>query len=220
MTAKTAPTWTRARLERVMRLRFGETPRGAVNTTAAAAELGVSAGTVRRWLNAPSGRSLAHIPAPRLEQLIALLLPAEETLRREAQQAQYAEQALQQCRAGLVNRAWEQQRWLERHAIVIIESPATAGQRLKIHQLAITRAEPAKLEELQKRGRVIEQRTLATRFHATIASQQILEELLPWRFQAQAQQVKQGFTKAWLTDAPAAQLARAARRAAARFPLN
>lgn len=196
------PTWTRARLERVMCLRFGFAGDGRPDTMAAAAAMGVSRRTVQRWLHAHHGRSPAHIPPKRLESLISLLLPSEETRTKEEQQSRYAMKAI----SGLhlprkmgIKPAWERQRWLEPHLVVVLEIKV---ERLRIRQLAIGRADPGKLTELKRRGRIVDQVEVPTRFHATVLAHKVLTELGPWRFQARQDQVVQGPTQAWLADAP------------------
>lgn len=204
-----SPTWTKARLERVMCLRFGFAPDGrSPDTASTAAVMGVSRRTVQRWLHAAHGRSLAHIPRRRLDQLIELLLPTAETRAREAQQSRYAQRAI----SGLtlprkmgVLPAWERQRWLEPHLVVVLD---VRVRQLRIRQLAIARNEPDKLHELRRRGQVGDQAQVPTRFHATVLVQRVLDEMAPWRFQAQPGQVGQGFTQAWMGDAPATQLSR------------
>ena len=69
MSSRAGPRWTRARLERVMRLRFGTNRRGHADTAAAAAALGVSQRTVQRWLQGAHGRSRAHLPPAALPSL-------------------------------------------------------------------------------------------------------------------------------------------------------
>lgn len=196
------PTWTRARLERVMSLRFGFAPGGGANTAAAAAAMGVSRRTVQRWLHAKHGRSLAHIPPKRLEQLRILLLPNEATLAKEDQQARYAARAIDGLhlpRKMGVKPAWERQRWLEQHLVVVLEIKV---QRLRIRQLAIGRSSLKKLDEFKRRGTIVDQVEVPTRFHATLLMHKVLSELAPWRFQAGEEQVVQGFTQAWVGDAP------------------
>ncbi len=200
------PLWTKARLERVMRLRFGTTAAGAVDTRMAAVAMGVSQRTVQRWLHARHGRSLAQIPPRRLEQLIELLLPSEKTRRGEAQAARYAERALQALhlpRKMGVLPAWEKQRWLEPHLVAVLEVKL---DDLRIRQLAIGRVSASKTDELRRRGTIIDHAVVPTRFHATLASHRVLTELAPWRFRAGTDQVVQGYTQAWLADAPSTHL--------------
>ena len=204
-----APTWTRARLERVMCLRFGFAHTGTAPDTARAAEaLGVSRRTVQRWLHASHGRSLAHIPPRRVAQLVELLLPSAETRAREAQQARYAQQAIDGLhlpRKMGIKPAWEKQRWLTPHLVVVLEIPV---RHLRIRQLSIARAEDQRIAELHRRGRIVDQTEVATRFHATLLAHRVLTEIEPWRFHALPHQARQGFTQAWLNDAPATHLSR------------
>lgn len=204
-----APTWTRARLERVMSLRFGRALDGrSPDTAAAAAAMGVSRRTVQRWLQAKHGRSLAHIPARRQAQLIELLMPSAETRQREQQQARYAQHAIEGLhlprRMGILP-GWERQRWLEPHVVVVLDIRV---QQRRIRQVAIARAEAPKLDDLRRRGPIIDQALVPTRFHATLLAHRVLSEMAPWRFQAQAHQVGQGFTQAWMADSPATELTR------------
>lgn len=199
------PLWTRARLGRVMALRFGATRSGRVDTAVAAAAMGVSRRTVQRWLHAAHGRSLAHIPARRLEQLIALLLPSQETRARQAQQARYAAKAIAQLADETgVKPAWQRQRWTEPHLVAVIE---VRLQELRIRQFAVGRLTPTKRAEVARRGRVADQAVVPSRFHATVLTHLVLTKLAPWRFQAGQDQVLQGYTQAWTADAPRTNLA-------------
>jgi hypothetical protein len=206
------PTWTRARLERVMRLRFGTGSTGGVDTRAVAEAMGVSQRSVQRWLHAAHGRSLAKIPPRRVAQLIELLLPSEGTRHKEDQQARYAADAIRGLslpREMGILPAWKTRRWLEQHLVVVLEVRVDEG-RQRIRQLAIGRNSLAKSQEFRRRGRILDQTVVPTRFHATLVTHQVLTELAPWRFQAGAGQVVQGFTQAWLSDAPVTHLGRTA----------
>lgn len=194
------PAWTRARLARVMCLRFGFAGDGGPDTAAAAAAMGVTRRTVQRWLHADHGRSLAHIPARRREQLIALLLPAAETMAREAQQARYAAKAIEGLglpRKMGIKPAWERQRWLEPHLVVVLEVPV---EHLRIRQLAVCRNAPERVGEVERRGKVVDRAIVPSRFHATLLAHQVLAELAPWRFEAGPGQVAQGYTQAWMVE--------------------
>lgn len=192
--------WTRARLERMMALRFGFAPDGRPDTAAAAAAMGVSRRTVQRWLHARHGRSIAQIPPRRRDQLIRLLVPGSETLARELQQTVYASQAIEGLRLPRemgIKPAWKTQHWLEPHLVVVLEI-RVATQRIR--QLAVARNTPDRIRELTKRGKVVDQVVVDTRFHATVVVHQILQQLTPWRFQAGTTQVTQGFTQAWIVE--------------------
>lgn len=208
---RTRPLWTHARLVKVMLLRFGTSARGHVNVHTAGQALGVSPRTVQRWLAGSSGRAMAHIPPKRLEQLIVLLMPGEETLRDEAQTATYARKAIEQLqlpRNRGVLPSWKKQRWTEPHLVAVL-----AIKDAGIRQLAVTRAGAKNHDELAKRGRIIDFAVVPSRFHATVLVHKVLTELGPWRFQAHPGDVKQGRTKAWLDDAPATSLAAATTKA-------
>ncbi len=204
--SRNGPLWTRARLDRVMRLRFGTTGRGHADTAATAAAMGVSQRTVQRWLHASSGRAVAHISPARLEQLIGLLLPSEETRRREDNQARYAIKAIAQLqlpRGRGVLPAWTKQRWTEPHMVVVLEISEP-----RIRQIAVGRLSLAKTDELARRGKIIDQAVVPSRFHATALVHQVLTDLAPWRFQAGTGAVAQGYTQAWIADAPPTHLTR------------
>lgn len=204
------PLWTRSRLIRVMKLRYGVSSRGHVNAHTAAAELGVAPSTVRRWLAGRHGRQLAHIPPPRLEHLLHLLRPSEERLADEEAQARYAREAIAALKLphqmGVLP-SWEKSRWLEPHTVAVIHIRA-----LRIRQIVITRSTPTTSRDLAKRGRVLDSTTVPTRFHATLLTHQILQDLTPWRFRPNPGDVVQGYTQAWLDDAPATDLDTTARQ--------
>ena len=191
-----------------MRLRFGVTPLGGVNTRAAALAMGVSQRTVQRWLRAPSGRAKAPIPAARLAQLIELLVPESRTLRAEQKAAVYARRAIAQValpRGMGILPSWQDQGWLTQHMVAVL-GMANPG----IRQLTIARATLDRIGEVQRRGRVLDYVIVPTWFHATVLVQELLQDLEPWRYQASKPDVKQGFTWVWLDDAPPVDLAAAA----------
>lgn len=191
-----------------MTLRFGTNARGGLNTAAAAHEMGVSQRTVQRWLHAHHGRSIAHIPAQQLARLLELLQPDPDLIKREIQQARYATKAiggLDLGRGAGIKPAWEKQGWLTTHLVVVIEIKVGSS---RIRQLAVGRSSVAKLEEFKKRGQIVDQAVVPTRFHATVLTHKVLTDLAAWRFRAGVDQVVQGYTQAWIADAPATHLDR------------
>lgn len=200
---RSGPMWTRARLGRVLGLRFGLARNGHPDTVAVSQAMGVSRRTVQRWLHAASGRSLAHIPPRRLEQLLTLLRPSEETLLKEEQQARYAAKAvdgLHLPRKMGIKPSWERQRWLEPHTVSILE--VNLGKGLRIRQVTTGRTSTLDTAELRRRGHVLHQVQVPTRFHATLLTHSVLQHVGPWRFHAGTDQLQQGFTQAWIADAP------------------
>lgn len=205
MTGRGGPLWTRARLARVMGLRFGTNSLGHVDARAAADALGVSPRTVRRWLAGRSGRELAHIPPRRLRQLIEVLQPSVERRRDEQREADYARSAIEQLqlpRKMGVLPSWQKRQWTEPHMVAVI-AIRTAG----IRQLAVMRSGAKTGATLRRRGTLLDFVVVPTRFHATVLVHQVLTDLSPWRFQAKPDSVLQGVTFAWLDDAPAVDLA-------------
>ncbi|HEY5845381.1 MAG TPA: hypothetical protein VIT42_01205 [Microlunatus sp.] len=205
MTGPRGPLWTRARLARVMSLQFGTNALGHADTVAAAAVLGVSPRTVRRWLAGSSGRQLAHIPPRRLRQLIEALQPTAERRRDEQREADYARKAITQLklpRKRGVLPSWEKRRWTEPHVVAVL-----AVRQAGIRQLAVMRSGPKTTEVLRRRGSVLDSVIVSTRFHATVLVHEMLTELGPWRFQAKPGSVLQGITLTWLDDAPSVDLA-------------
>lgn len=212
------PLWTRARLERVMRLRFGEAPRGGVDTVAVAAAMGVSRRTVQRWLHARSGRALSHLPQVRKQQLIELLRPSTQRLQHEDDQQRYAAGVVAGLAAypGEVQPGWLQKRWLEPHLVVILEVQVTAHTRIR--QVTSLRDETDRIRALGRRGRIVATVQVPTHFHGVLLIHRVLQLVGPWRYQAQPKQVKRGWTATWTTDAPRVPLAELWRQVSADVP--
>jgi len=193
-----------------MQVRFGTNVRGEIDVDAAAAALGVTPRTVRRWLVASSGRSLAHIPPKRLEQLIELLLPDEGVLAREQQGVEYARRAitaLGEPRGLGVLPAWKAQHFDQPHEVAVISIPGISVRQVTISWVSATRRIGFK-----RRGRVLDKVVVPSRFHATVLAYQVLQDVGPWRFRATRRQARQGYTWAWMAGAPRVRLAETAQR--------
>lgn len=202
------PRWTRARLARVMTLTFGDATSGRLDTGAAAAAMGVSRRSIQRWTHGAHGRSSAAIPPGRLEQLVAAITPSQASLDAERSAQRYAARAiagLDLARGQGVLASWEKQRWLEEHFVLVV---AVRVGRFQVRQLAVTRAEVGKVDAVARRGRIIDQAVVATRFHATLLVSKVLADVGPWRYRATLTQVHQGATWTWLPDAPVTHLGR------------
>lgn len=200
------PAWTLSRLTLVLALRFGLTQQGRLDTAAVAEAMGVSRRTVQRWLHGDDGSALAHLPVARRAQIIALLAPPPEQLRAEQVATRYAAKAISGIALGRgqgVLPAWKERRWLEEHLVAVIDI-ADRG----IRQLVVGQSHAVKLDEIRRRGEVIDVAVVPTRFHATLLVNAVLEQLHNYRFHAGPTQVKAGFTQAWIADAPATHLSR------------
>lgn len=197
------PRWTRARLERVLFVRYGLGPRGGFNVKAAAADLGVSQRTIYRWLDTPDGRFRASIPTPRLEALIDGMLPSAETLEDEVFQLQNYRNgvAAWNARPRRTKPEWKAQGWLAKHQVSIIKVPG-----LPLHQVAATATASQAYRVLYRRGEVVDHVTVPTRMHAHVMAYQLLRDYHEWRIHAPADAVKTGRTWCWFSDAPATDL--------------
>ena len=201
--APKGPLWTRARLMRVLTLRYGLNRLGHVDTVAAAQGMGVSPRTMQRWLAGRSGRQVAHLPPRRREQLVELLTPSAERVRDEHREGDYARRAIEQVqRLDGVLPAWKERGWLEPHQVLLL-----AIRPQGIRQIAVNRLSASRSETLRRRGAVLSTLVVPTRFHATAVVRQVLHDVQPWRFQASPSQARQGMTQCWLDDAPPVDLA-------------
>lgn len=191
--------WTVHRTALVLALTFGLNRRGRPDTTTAAGALGVSQRSVQRWLHGePDDRP--HISPAHHRDLWQLSRPAEPSLRQEELTAAHARESLARIklpkRRGILA-AWRHQRWLEPHMVGVLELP-----QLGVRQVAVSRVGDRTVQEMRRRGQVVDFTVVDTRFHATVLTHALLRRLDPWRIQLPAGLVKQGHTRAWTTDAP------------------
>ncbi len=168
--------------------------RSRLDANAAAAELGVSASTVRRW--ARNG-----IPAARRAQIAALVLPPQKQLEQERRELEYARQSLWEIsgRGAPVNEAWKREGWLSPHLLTIV--------RLKDRGVLVPRITNPNSGEKSRRlradgGEVIEELEFRNRFRAQVAKGELLEAIAAWRVLVPAGHQSRGRTQAWLEEAP------------------
>lgn len=197
--AAVGPRWTYQRLRTVVGTAFGTDGRGRPDTAAVAAALSVSRRTVQRWLHGKD-RSVARLPAGRLEQLLAQVRPDPQSLRQEQTAARYARDAIVKLerddRAGVLP-VWSERRWLEQHLVAVLDLPA-----LGLRQVTITRGSDRALRELANRGKVVAKATVPTRFHATVLAHELLQDLDAWRVVAPAGVLPAARTQTWSREAP------------------
>ena len=216
MSDRPVPTWTWARLALALGLRFGVTSHGRPDTAAVAQGLGVSRRTVQRWLHGGDGASIAPLPEQRQSEVIAALAPPPAQLRAEQVATRYATRAIDAIALGRgrgILPAWTEQGWLEDHLVAVLEIPDSG-----IRQLVVGQSHLTKLDEIRRRGSVVDVAVVPTRFHATILVNTVLDQLHNFRLHAGPGQVKAGFTQAWLADAPATHLSRLADEITRRHP--
>lgn len=193
------PTWTKARLERVLLVKYGHANRGGVNMAAAAADQGVSTRTLYRWLDTPDGRFRAKIPTPRLEKLIDSLLPSQETLDDEVYQLEHfrAGVAGWNARPQRLGPSWKNEGWLAQHQISIL-----ALNALPLRQVTITKARRGGGLVTYPRGEIVDSLIVPTKMHASVVAYELLRIHHHWRIHAPATPgIRTGRTWCWFNDA-------------------
>lgn len=197
------PTWTRARLERVLFVRYGVAARGGLNIKAAAEDMSVTPRSIYRWLDAPDGRFRANIPTPRLEALIDGMLPSAETLDDEVFQLQNFRDGVRSwnARPRRTKPEWKTQGWLTKHQVSIFKVPG-----LPLHQVVATATASKAYETLHRRGHLVDSVIVPTRMHAHAMAYQLLRDHHEWRVHAPVDAVKRGRTWCWFSDAPTTDL--------------
>lgn len=189
------------RLRRLLMLSMGE-HLGNPRTSTIARELGVSAGTVRRWIR-------DGIPKKRESDVAALVRPSTELLaqeRKELEDAQRVAKSLDALDAGAGVPMWAAQSWLVPHRLVLFRhdaygvivprvSVAESSAKARKHQLQ-------GLARTANYARVVRAEwVFPSKYHAQVARLQLLEELLPYRVQLREGILDRGATQAWLSEA-------------------
>lgn len=192
----TRPRWTRKRLERMLGICYGRTITGHVDVHAVADVAGVTVRTVQRWMSG-SNRRKAAIPPPRLVQLFQ---PAPDTERRAQQAADYARDAIEKIalpKGRGVLPAWRSQGWLEPHVVLVLHLSG-----LQLFQAVITKAGGRAMEDIRRRGTIIDLTTVPTKFHATVLVNELLTRVEPWRVVPTPKMLATGRTQVWADDSP------------------
>lgn len=166
-----------------------------VDANAVARSMGVSAGTVRRWVR-------EQFPARRMRELEEKVLPAPAELEQERRELAYARAAVDEINepGRRVNPAWAEQRWTEPHLLGLVKF-----EHLRVYVPRISRVDGDKRTEDRARagnGVVMEDYLFGNRFSAQVAKLELLHELAPWRMVLPHGVVPRGRTEAWIADAP------------------
>ncbi len=159
------------------------------------ASIGVTPGTVRRWVR-------EQLPAKRVRDLEALVLPSESALEQERRELIYAREAVEEINepGRRINSAWKEERWLEPHVLGIVEIP-----HLRVCVPRISRSGGEKKVNDRARaghGVVVQDYLFGNRFSAQVAKGEVLEALAPWRLVLPHGLLPRGRTEAWIADAP------------------
>lgn len=196
-----ADPWGDGRLGRVLSLTydaFGK--RGHVDAVRVSEALGVTPGTVRRWVR-------AGLPARRREVFAAVVLPNDPALERERGELAYAREALLDIYGfgGPINLAWKEQGWLEPHVLAVVEI-----DRLGICVPRIARADGEQKTRERMRaggGVIIDQDVFPNRFAAQVAKGELLALVDFWRVILPHGFINRGRTETWLKEAPRKRIA-------------
>ncbi|HEY5856334.1 MAG TPA: hypothetical protein VIW24_20420 [Aldersonia sp.] len=190
------PRWTRKRLVDTLAACYGRTPRGAVRVDAVAEDFEVTPRTVQRWMHGQN-RQNAHIPERRLAQL--MFGDAQSEVRR-LQQAAYAREAIAQIalpkQRGILP-AWRDRGWLDPHVVAVIAVHARPWR-----QVVVSNGTARSLEELRRRGDILDITTLPTRFHAVVLANEVMALVQPWRIHPSTTRLTQGRYQVFAHDAP------------------
>lgn len=168
--------------------------RGRVDAPRAAAQLGVSPSTVRRWVR-------QGIPARRLPEIQERILPPASMFAQEQRELAHARESLWDIvdRGAPVNPAWVKQGWLKPHTLAIVLLSDRGVCVPRISRIGSGRSG----ERLTAAGGVIiEQLEFRNRFRAQVAKGEMLEAVRDWRIMIPSGQIHPGRTQAWLADAP------------------
>lgn len=184
---------------------------GNVDSIAAGRRLGVSQRTVQRWIN-------EGIPERRLADVIAVVRPPQGAFTQEAKDLKNDRNAIAMITSAPENAKslWGSLGWLDPHDLAIVqlrdapvrlvrlarkENASDAIKRIRQGR-PLTPAAKDGLSRLRAGGDIVEILTFRTRFHASAARGELLEDVYPWRIQLPTQKLARGAGKAWLDEAP------------------
>lgn len=190
---------------------FGEQAPGRPDMQKAAAALGLSPDTVRRWVplhsapkQQPRPETLAQIesiiagPSGRRRPRWPGVTPA--TLAQEAEAAAYAVEACRRIAnpsGRQVLPVWRTQGWLNTHAVPLLHQP-----RAKLWRVALSKNERRPLADLDRTGDLVDRVLVPHRFAAVLVKQGTLDAVRDWRVEVPRSVVPRGPTDVWPTKGP------------------
>ncbi|MEU6562584.1 hypothetical protein [Nocardia nova] len=191
----TGPTWTRGRLADTLGECYGRTSAGTVDIDAVAAAFTRAPATVRNWLRGTDGKPSA-MPTARLRELTT---GGPRTEREADGKATYAREAIARIAMpkdrGL-NPQWRQQEWLDAHFVLLIQIHGRPWR-----QLMMTKRGNA-ADEARKRGEVIDQAVVPTKFHGDVLIHEVMARQAPWAVRPPRTALSVGRGQVWADDAP------------------
>lgn len=189
------PVWTRARLVNALADCYGRTPRGALDTAAVAADFGVIARTVRKWVHG-ADTAPAAIPAARLRTFTT---GGARTEREAEGKAAYAREALALIAMPKdrgINPQWREQGWLDMHYVLLVHLHERPW-----HQLILTKSGRA-ADQARRRGEVLDQAAVPNKFAGDVLVRAAMSQQGPWAIRPPKARLPVGRGQVWTADAP------------------
>lgn len=192
--------WGEHRLGTVLGDALGEYNRlGTVKAERAAERLGVSSGTIRRWVR-------DGVPEARMKDVVKLVRPpkgAFEQERRDLAIARRYSQDLRQRSSPLLEQ-WRLKGWDRPHLVGIV---AVRGTSVQVARIVNAEADRASMRRFGAGGELIEVARFPSKFRADAARLELLEDVHDWRLKLPEGRLKRGGGKAWLSEGPRKPLA-------------
>lgn len=194
-----ARRWSAGELRQAIWLGYGGISPRRPATVRVAAEIGVSARSVQRWLAGRSQPSAGHAAALR-----AALAPPSDVLVRQAQDHKHAIAAareLARTRYRPASKQWRTQGWHQPHDLRLLHH-----ERLGIARTVVSRATAAKPFAIPAGWTSLEVVRYPNRPTAIMAKHELLERVAPWRVRVRPDLAVDGRHEMWLDTGPPATL--------------
>ena len=194
------PRWTRKRLVDTLAACYGRSPRG-----------GVACRRGRRGLRGDAADGAAvdarHQSAERAHPRTPL---GTADVRRRTGRGPPTPASRLRVRGDRADRAaqgrgilpaWRDRGWLEPHVVAVIAVRARPWR-----QVVVTNGTARSLEDLRRRGDILDITTVATRFHAVVLASEVMALVRPWRIHPSKARLAQGRSQVFAHDAPSVDL--------------
>lgn len=167
---------------------------GHVDAVTAAQALGVSEGTIRRWIR-------NGVPPTRFARVIALVRPPQGAFEQERKDLVYARGAVKKIAEDPTNATalWGYKGYLEKWDLAVINIRNMPVQTVR---MARSDRDKAATRRLAAGGEIVEITTLPNYWAAIVARCELLEDVYPYRVQLRNTKLASGAGKAFLDDAP------------------
>lgn len=187
--------WGARKISQVMAAALGSYNRlGHVDAGTAADALGVSEGTVRRWIR-------DGVPHSRLGRVIALVRPPQGAFAQENADLQFARKAVRKVATDPENAAvmWGYKGYLEKWDLAVIKIKDMPVLTVRMGR---TDRDRDAAKRLSAGGQIVEIATFPNYWAAVVARSELLEDVYPYRVQLRNTKLASGAGKAFLDEAP------------------